>query len=839
MKAEVQVILFMLLTFVQMPAEAQSVSGIATDSKRKDTITNVVMNGITVTAPRGIARKTPIAMSDVSTRQVDEKLGGDEFPEILNQTPGTYATKNSGGHGDSKLNMRGFQSSNVAVMVNGVPVNDMEWGGLYWSNWAGIGDVTQYIQAQRGMGASKVAAPSIGGTVNIVTKTTNQNKGGNIVYGMGNDGFYNYSLTLSTGMTKTGWNLSVMFGKKWGDGYIQGTEFSDYNYFFNISKKINDRHTISLTGFGSPQSHYQRSAYDGLSIAGWQKAKNYMNGKSPYRYNPTYGFGKNGERKSSSYNYYHKPQFSINHQWSINDQSTLSTAAYLSIGRGYGNSGQGVNATYSNNWYGASNGTLNTAFRHNDGTFAYDEVQELNEQSTSGSLMVMAQGRNDHVWYGLLSTYTRRINNNFNLYAGIDMRSYKGTHTTEISDLYNGTYYTDLRYRSTVNPAMNAKANDPNWKYEKLGVGDVVNRDYDSHITQQGVFAQMEYSKDNRLSAFLSGTLANSTYWRYDRFYYDATHAESEKASFMSGSIKGGANYNIDKNHNVFANIGYISRAPMFSGSVFLMSQSSNVINKDAVNEKAFSFEMGYGYRNNWLTANVNAYYTLWKDKTTSRSGYMNDNTDLYTMSLTGVDAKHMGVELDMKAKPASWVTLNGMLSLGNWKWASDATAYFYNSANQPLANLTTGETASAVGAADHLQFTLRQNGTHVGGSAQTTAAFGADFNIMEQYTVGATFSYYARDYADFAMPTSGTNTELTLQEPWKIPGAGQLDLNARYDFTLGTCKASLYANVKNLFDYEYIQDAYYDGTHNNWEDAYRIFYSYGRTFTMKLRIVF
>ena len=55
----------------------------------------------------------------------------------------------------------------------------------------------------------------------------------------------------------------------------------------------------------------------------------------------------------------------------------------------------------------------------------------------------------------------------------------------------------------------------------------------------------------------------------------------------------------------------------------------------------------------------------------------------------------------------------------------------------------------------------------------------------------------------------------------------------------LGTCKASLYANVQNLLDYEYIKDAYYDGTHNGWEDAYRIFYSYGRTFTMKLRVEF
>ena len=114
---------------------------------------SVMLKNITVTASRGVARKTPIAMSDVDRREVENKLGNNELPEMLNHTPGVYATKNSGAYGDSKLNMRGFQSSNVAVMVNGVPVNDMEHGGLYWSNWGGLGEMVRYMQTQRGLGA--------------------------------------------------------------------------------------------------------------------------------------------------------------------------------------------------------------------------------------------------------------------------------------------------------------------------------------------------------------------------------------------------------------------------------------------------------------------------------------------------------------------------------------------------------------------------------------------------------------------------------------------------------------------------------------------------------------
>ena len=106
-------------------------------------------------------------------------------------------------------------------------------------------------------------------------------------------------------------------------------------------------------------------------------------------------------------------------------------------------------------------------------------------------------------------------------------------------------------------------ASDPAWRYQKLGVGDVVYRDYDGHVLQEGAFFQAEYSKD-KLTAFLSGALSNTGYWRYDRFYYDKEHAKSETINFIGFNVKGGANFNLSENHNVFANLGYISRAPKF-----------------------------------------------------------------------------------------------------------------------------------------------------------------------------------------------------------------------------------------------------------------------------------
>ena len=153
----------------------------------------VMLADVTITSSIAISRKTPVAVSTVDPVFISEKLSTQEFPEILKSTPGIYASKDNGGFGESRVTVRGFGSENVGVMINGVPMNDMEWGGIYWSNWAGLSDVTRSMQVQRGLGASKLSSPSVGGSINIITNSTDAQKGGTLSYGIGNDG-YNLSL---------------------------------------------------------------------------------------------------------------------------------------------------------------------------------------------------------------------------------------------------------------------------------------------------------------------------------------------------------------------------------------------------------------------------------------------------------------------------------------------------------------------------------------------------------------------------------------------------------------------------------------------------------------------
>ena len=801
----------------------------------------VMLSDVTITSSVAVARKTPVAVSTVDPVFIEEKLGSQEFPEILKSTPGIYTTKDGGGYGDAQTRIRGFKSENVAMMINGVPMNGMENQKVYWSNWAGLSDVTRSMQVQRGLGAAKVSVPAVGGSINIVTKSTEAKRGGFVSYGMGNDGYNKILFSVSSGLSKDGWAFTLLGGKTWGDGYIQGTDFEGYNWFASIAKRFNDNHQLSLTAFGAPQWHNQRNNQNGLTIKEWQRVQKYMGEKSPYRYNPTFGY-RNGQAYNSSRNSYHKPQISLNHLWQIDRKSSLSTALYVSIGRGNGYSGSGDAANRSR-WYGASNGLVNNDFREADGTFAYDEVEALNETSTTGSKMIMGKSMNNHMWYGLLSTYTTKFGENFDFYGGIDLRYYKGLHQNVIVDLFGGDYFIDAENRGKILAENNPAAADPNFKNQKLGVGDVYYRDYDGFVMSEGAFAQLEYNRD-KLSAFVSGGLSNTGYWRYDRMYYSKDKAKSDTKNYLGGNIKGGVNYNLNEKNNVFINAGFITRAPMFDTS-FVNSQNSHARNEDAKNEKIMSFEVGYGYRSGIFTANLNAYYTRWMDKALYDSGDFDYNVDgqnikdRYTLNMTGANANHLGVELDFAIRPLRGLDINGMFSWGDWRWNGNASGYYYNAAGQLMTDFK-GGTLADMSQASNYKANIKMDNVYVGGSAQTTAALGVNIRPMKGLRISADWNFFARNFADYDIDAgnAGFGDEIVVVSPWEIPSYSTFDLSAGYSFDFGKVRATLSGNVNNLFDQEYIADARDGGSHN-WETATRVLYGFGRTYSVRLKFNF
>ena len=99
----------------------------------------LVIDAVTMSALEVLASRadetTPVAYTNVSKEEMEVRLGSQDLPMAMNMTPSVYATQQGGGAGDARINVRGFNQRNVAVMINGVPQNDMENGWVYWSNW--------------------------------------------------------------------------------------------------------------------------------------------------------------------------------------------------------------------------------------------------------------------------------------------------------------------------------------------------------------------------------------------------------------------------------------------------------------------------------------------------------------------------------------------------------------------------------------------------------------------------------------------------------------------------------------------------------------------------------
>ena len=216
----------------------------------------VTMSALEVLASRA-DEKTPVAYTTVDKEEMEFRLGSQDVPMALNTTPSVYATQQGGGAGDARINVRGFNQRNVAVMINGVPQNDMENGWVYWSNWDGVADAAQSIQMQRGLSAVNLATPSIGGTMNIITDPASMEKGGKFKQEGGAGGFLKSTINYNTGLIGDKLALSGTLVRKTGDGIIDGTWTDAWAWYLGASYAVNKDNRFELYAIGAPQRHGQ------------------------------------------------------------------------------------------------------------------------------------------------------------------------------------------------------------------------------------------------------------------------------------------------------------------------------------------------------------------------------------------------------------------------------------------------------------------------------------------------------------------------------------------------------------------------------------------------------
>ena len=783
-----------------------SAASVAFAQKDRDSINSKDIEQVVLTGVADIAkdRKTPVAVSTIKEAVIVEKLGNQEFPEVLNTTPSVYATKAGGGFGDSRITVRGFDQRNTAVMINGVPVNDMENGAVYWSNWAGLSDVTSAMQVQRGLGSSKLAIASVGGTINVLTRAADKKREGNVMFGLGNAGYNKLLFSYNTGKGTTGWSSSFLMSRTAGSMYADGTEFEGYNYYWALGYQ-NGKHDFQFTITGAPQWHNQRSFSPTIN--------NYLkygkDGEPNRKYNENWGY-LNGEEYSYTRNYYHKPVMSLNWDYKITDATKLSTVVYASFGRGGGTGTVGSTSAIE-------------AYRLADGSINFDRIYQFNKANNSAAL-ARRSSINSHNWIGAISSLNHKLNDNLNFTVGVDGRYYKGLHYRVMSDFLGATSYKDNTDINNPNRIItDAYDASPNWN-PFGGKTDETKIMYnnDGIVNWLGGFGQLEYSIGG-LSAFAQGSISNQGFQRVDYFLKTPANQKTEMVNKLGYNVKVGANYNINSHHNVFVNGGYYERQPFF-GAVFLNQR--NDINPNLENEKVSSVEVGYGFRSSIFNANVNLYNTVWDD-IFKRVSYRPASLTYYA-NVLGLKEVHRGVEVDFNVKPTEWITVNGMFSAGDWFYDSDVDATFIDDATNQI-----------VGEGKLLIKDLK-----VGDAAQLTWALGADVKATENLKFDATYRYADNLYSGFD-PGNNYNKNTPAV---KLPSFGLLDLGLTLSTKTNVGKSlSFRLNVNNVLDETYISDmrtntAADANEANNWNGLNKknqVYFGFGRTWNASISYKF
>jgi iron complex outermembrane receptor protein len=715
-------------------------------------------------------RETPVAVSTIKVEEIQRKAGNQEFPEVMKNTPSVYVASQAGGYGDSRINIRGFEQENLALLFNGQPVNGMEDGRVYWSNWQGLSEVANAIQVQRGLGSSKLAISSVGATINVITKATDLEENGRVSAMFGNDAYMKYTASYSSGINEKGWGISLLLSHWQGDGYNDGTQGQGQTYFLSIGYKPSDKHAFNFSLTGAPQWHYQNFT---KSLSAYDRDGDGSISNEEQKYNSNWG-NLNGEVFTWRKNFYHKPVANLNWDWNISKKSKLSTVFYGSTGQGGGTGPYGRISDFDT--------------ETDDGQVDFDAIFASNRALDSsgedfnidgkrigrfGTATFRRASMNMHRWWGTVINYNQDINDKLSFNLGSDLRTYYGEHYRQVDDLLGLDGYWDDNFRATGFQERypggvvytNEHGSSPYQIWDNRNLEQETKLDYynSERISYYGLFGQLEY-KNELISTFVQGAVSSQSYQRFDyHTYSDPDEQVSEKKSFTGYNVKAGGNYNINEFHNVFVNAGYYSRQPFFDD---LFLNFTNEVNEEVGNEGVLGLEVGYGYRSSTLSVDLNAYLTQWSDRQIRQSGDFDGDGESDDVALyENVGQNHSGVEIEFSYRPIKSLTISGFGQYGDWVYAGDVKARVFDENRVPI-----------VGSAN----TLYLSGVKVGNAAQTSFGLQAEYQIIKGLSVDADYRYYDRLYASIDPEAfDSPDNKGSLQ----LPSFGLLDAGLTYNW--------------------------------------------------------
>lgn len=781
----------------------------------------------------------------------DDTSAADNISGLLQSSRDIYLRTAAFEFSSSFYRIKGLDSDNAKLLINGIEMNKLYSGRPQWSNWGGLNDVLRNQEFNAGLTASSSTFGGVLGSTNITTRASEYRAGGRVSYASSNRS-YNHRVmaTYASGLMDDGWAFTVSASRRDGkEGFVDGTLYDASSIFLALEKKFNDNHSLNFTSITASNKRGKSSpntqeVYDLRGI----------------QYNSFWGY-QNGKMRNSRMREMLEPILMLNHYWTIDENTSLNTNVSYQFGQignsridyngsktdgvdGSGNpytiglGGNNPDPTYYQKLpsYGIRNGLSNVYEMEqdfiNNGQLNWDALYAANANpfNNGRSAYILYEDRNDDQQFTVNSILDKDINDNITLNARIQYTSLKSENFAKVLDLLGGNGYLDI---DTFADDFDEKQNNLLNPLHVATVGDKFKYNYIVRSNVIDAFAQAQF-KYNKVDFFLAGSISKTSHQREGLYknggFANSSFGKSEKKTFTNFGAKGGLTYKISGRHLLDFNAGYLTKAPTLRNT-FSNSRENNSTVDGLVSENVLSADASYILRTPIVQAKLTGYYTKIKDATEISfffaDGIGGDNTAFVQEILTGIDKKHIGAELGIEAQVTPTIKLKGAANFGQYTYDNNPNLYLTteNNDRSVAAGFVNGR--KDFGASNLKNYKLAAG-------PQTAYSVGFEYRDPDYWWVGATVNFFDNIYVDVAPLIRTTNFADDGGSPFNDYDpvlAKQLLQQERFDnytsvnmiggksWKIGDKYISIFASVSNLFNTQYKTGGFEQGRNANFRE--------------------
>ncbi len=790
-----------------------------------------------------------------------EELGEENISGLLHGSRNVFLSAAAYNLGMLRFRVRGYDNRYNEVNINGMPMENMDNGRVYWSLWGGLNNVTRYRTSYLGLERNDLTFGNIAGSTNIDMFPSKFRKGYNVTYSLTNRTYrQRLMFTYSSGLLPSNWAFTVSASHRWSqEGYIPGTFYDAWAYYIGVEKQLK-HHSLVFNLFGAPI----RRGKAGATV---QEVYDLV---GSHYYNPYWGW-QSGRKRNSRIAHSHIPVLLLTDVWNIDDNTKLTTTLTL---RG------GVNGATALNWYNApdprpdyyrylpsymtnpesaqivadlfatdsSYNQINWSRLYDANRSSYEVIENANGiegNTVSGyrAQYIVEDRRYDQREVALTSILNKTIKENLKVDGGFLARYYVTKDFKKLVDLLGADYWVDVdKYAERDFGSPDSAQNDLQIPNHIIKEGDVFGYKYDAVIVNSRTWAQALWSLP-RVDLYGAGYLSYTSFWRYGYMkngrFPDNSLGKSRVNNFFNYGVKLGVTGKITGRHYVVVHAAYMTEAPTFMNS-YVSPRTRNDVVDNLKSEKIMSVDGGYYLRAPRLKFDLTLYYTEFKDRTKVRSFYHDGYRAFVNYVLTGINTAHQGIELAMEAKISAAFTATAVGSFGYYRYTS-----------RPLVTITV-DNSSEVLAKDKEVYV---KGFLVPGTPQTAASAGLRYNSSHYWFAGFNVNYVEDNYLDFnperrtpeavAYILPGTEQWNKIIMEQKLRGGVTADAYFVKSIKFKQYLAYFSISVNNIFNNQNIQTGGYEqlrfDTRTQDPDKFppKYYYYYGRQYFINLSIRF